>query len=224
MRHLLALALAVSAAILPTETARAQPPAVPAPANLRVTDLQIDRITVAWDPVGGAAGYSITPFGLDVGGSLPRSETTATTATVPNLVWDARYRITVRAFTPGLLYGDAAEIIVTTPTPDGYQRPTAPTNLRAERNVQGQIERFRWDAASGGHGPLTYLFFLDSPGFLPAGPVLRTSELSVSAEDLPVCDGCQYSPDQTIIVWVVAQDRRYWSPESNRVILTCCPF
>lgn len=218
------LGLAVAAGALPLPAAPAAAASgPPAPTGLRVTDLRMDSITIAWNPVAGASGYSVSTFGLDVGGTLPSSKTTATSITIANLVWDARYQITVWAFSAGLIYSDATTITVTTPTPDGYQRPTAPTNLRVERDDQGRAERFRWDAATGGFGPLRYLLHVESPGFLPTFTVL-TSGLTVPAVDVAVCDGCEYDPSQTFIVWVTALDRRHHSPDSNRVTLTCCPF
>jgi hypothetical protein len=220
---LLGLVVSATAVIVPTGAAGAAYSLPPTPTDLRVTDLRIDSITVAWNPVAGASGYSVSPFGVDIGGSLPRSTTTATTFTLSNLVWDARYRISVRAFNAGLLYGDAVTITVTTPTPDGYQRPTAPTNLRVERDAQGRAERFRWDASTGGFGTLQYVFYIESPGFLPTFTVL-TGGLTVPAVDVAVCDGCEFDPSQTFNAWVVAKDRRYQSPDSNRVTLTCCPF
>jgi len=60
---LLGLAVTVSAVILPAGPATAAFSGPPPPTDLRVTDLRIDSITVAWNPVDGASGYSVSPFG-----------------------------------------------------------------------------------------------------------------------------------------------------------------
>lgn len=202
-------------------TASTSPPGPPA--NLRVTELHIDSFAVAWDLVPGATRYSVSVFTLDHW-VRPTITIDATTARFHNALFDVQHRVSVRAYVPGHFYTDASTIIVATPLPEGYVKPTTPANLRLERNAQGEIELFRWDAATGGFGNLTYSLFIESPGFLPTYEADRTSALTSDADDHPVCDGCQYDPSQTIVLWVTANDRRYSSPPSQRLVLTCCPF
>jgi hypothetical protein len=103
--------------------------------------------------------------------------------------------------------------------------PGAPTELRIERDAQGFIQFFRWDRPVGVDGPLSYFLWMESdPQFFGPGAVENTSQLLVSAYETPVCDGCQYAPEQTIFVWVVAYNRHGYSPPSNRLTLRCCPF
>lgn len=103
--------------------------------------------------------------------------------------------------------------------------PNAPTNLRIERDTEGFIQFFRWDTPTGSDEPLTYYLWMDSePQFFGPGAVENTSGLFVEADLTPVCDGCQYAPEQTITVWVVARRGIQESPPSNRLTLACCPF
>lgn len=38
---------------------------------------------------------------------------------------------------------------------------TAPTNVRAGVDSQGQVTAIEWDASTGGNGPITYHVYLD---------------------------------------------------------------
>lgn len=211
------LALTMASVALSTPPATAGTGAPPAPpANLRVTDLHPTGFTLAWDPVRGAIGYEVWGY------RVSRLTTTGLTATYDRLLFDTSYTVFVTATVPGY-FGLTSKITVTTPLPDGYQPPSAPTNLRIERNALGELERFRWDASTGGYGTLTYLFHVEIPPFLSAGVWIRTTGLTADAIALPLCDGCEYIPNQTVIVWVTATDRRYTSPPSERIELTCCP-
>ncbi|MDG4796078.1 fibronectin type III domain-containing protein [Micromonospora sp. WMMD1082] len=228
-RHAIAISAAALALIVGVVSpsgvaAAAATAALPAPTNVRVTDLEIDSVTLAWDPVEGAVGYSVQTYGLDQGYDLPSIRTSTAGVTIPGLLWEARYQITIRALVNDWVAGDQAQIIVTTPTPDGYQPPTAPTNLRVERGPSGEIERVAWDAATGGRGTLNYVVYVDSPGFLTPGPVLQTRGLSATGYDVWVCHGCELGPNQIVIIWVRAKDLRHLSAESVRLTLHCCPF
>lgn len=104
--------------------------------------------------------------------------------------------------------------------------PPAPVNLRVERDAAGLIQTFRWDRPPGHEGHLHYHLWMESqPEFFSAAAVEGTSELFVPAHRTPACDGCEYAPEQTITVWVVARGPgNLDSPPSDRIVLACCPF
>lgn len=214
------LALALLAVVLSTQPATAVPSG---PDNLHVTDLRTDGFTVTWDPVARATSYSVVLFPLEPFGSYRKITTQETTETFDNLMFGVPYRVSVSARI-GFQSTAQSTITATTLWPDGYEPPSAPANLRVERDATGRIETFRWDPSTGGSGRITYEVHVDIPGFLDESVWVRTTGLTVAGDQLPICDGCEYDPSQVTIVWVTAKDVRMTSPPSNRLELTCCPF
>src|SRR5690606_7454721 len=214
------LALALLAVVLGTHPATAVPSG---PANLHATDLRTDGFTVAWDPVSRATSYSVVLFPLEAFGSYQKVTTKKTAETFDGLMFGVTYQVSVSARI-GFQSTAASTITVTTLWPDDYEPLSAPANLRVERDATGRIQTFRWDPSTGGSGRITYEVHVDIPGFLNQSVWVRTPDLTISGDQLPICDGCEYDPSQVTIVWVTAKDVRTISPPSNRLELTCCPF
>jgi hypothetical protein len=197
------------------------------PANLRVTDLEPELITLAWAPVTGAVDYRVQVIPLEAAAGYARFRTTNLTMTLDDLTWDIPYQVTVRAYVPSAYphsYTEASTIAVTTPLPDGYVPPGAPTGLRVERDAQGAIAQVRWDAADG-FGPLTYRVHLESEEVAELTGVFgHTTGLSFAADILPISGGW-LAPGQSVAMWITAVDQIYHqSPPSEALTLTCCPL
>jgi hypothetical protein len=221
------VALTATLAAVDAGPAAADDGAPEAPSNLRATDLAPERITVTWDPVAGASEYKVTVVPLEPFDGYTRLETDDPTVTLDDLTWDVPYKVTVRAFVPSAYpnwYTETSTITATTPLPDGYTPPSAPTGLRVERDSRGQITLVRWDAAEG-FGPLSYQLHLDSPDFPGmTGVWARTTRTSFDASLLPISGGI-LGPGQSVSLWVTATDQiRTRSPASERLTLTCCPL
>jgi hypothetical protein len=198
------------------------------PANLRVEGLAPDRFTVAWDPVTGAAEYKVTVIPLEPPGEYRRTGTEDTAITLQNLAPDVPYKVTVRAFVPSAYpssYSESSTILVTTPLPEGYVPPSAPADLRLERDASGAITLVRWDAPTQHFGPLSYRIHLESTDLAELTGIWgHTSGLSFDAGLLPITGGI-LGPGQSVTMWVTATDQVYnQSPPSQAVVLTCCPL
>ncbi|MGH8822962.1 MAG: fibronectin type III domain-containing protein [Jiangellaceae bacterium] len=199
------------------------------PANMRVTDLQPESITVGWDPVQGATEYSLVLIPLEAFGNYERTKTDELSFTFDDLTWDLLYRVTVRAFVPSAYpnwWTDISTVTARTLLPDGYVPPSPPTNLRVERDANGDITQILWDEATGSFGPFIYRLHLESPE-LPEidGVWASTNGTSVDADELPICDGCIFEPGQTLTMFVTATDRvPKVSPPSDPLTLVCCPL
>lgn len=201
------------------------PPA--APANLRATDVRPDSIAVAWDAVPHATEYRVTVVPLEAGAGFPFPTPSVTisglTAQLTNLTWDVPYNIHVRAFAAGFYpnrLSAATSIRVTTPLPDDYEPPGAPTNLRVEHDATGQAEVIRWDPpAQGSAGPFFYWVFLDNP--MTTGLLTQQYATSIRVEDTPIAGLGEPGAQST--VRIVASDRiSTLSPPAAPLVLTCC--
>jgi chitodextrinase len=83
-------------------------PQLPPPTNLRTTSVTCTSVTLAWNPVPGAARYDVFRNGALV------VTVTATTATVP-VSASTTYSFTVRARSATGLTGAPANLVATTP-------------------------------------------------------------------------------------------------------------
>jgi fibronectin type III domain protein len=204
-------------------------PSTPAPpANLHIEDLAPDRMTVTWSPVAGATEYKVAVIPLEPAGGYARTDTDDPAVTLTRLTADIPYKVTVRAFVPSAYpnwYSETSTIVATTPLPDGYVSPGAPTNLRTERDSRGMTTVIRWDAPAQAFGPLTYRVNLESPDSSDLTGIFgHTSQLSFDADDLPLNTGF-LAPGQTVAIWITATDRlNNASPPSQAIVLTCCPL
>lgn len=197
------------------------------PANLRVEGLEPEEITLAWDPVAGAAEYKVAVVPLEPFNGYARTDTDDLTVTLDDLTWDVPYKVTVRAFVPDAYpnwYSETSTVVATTPLPEGYFSPSAPSNVRIDRDSQGNPTLIRWDAADG-FGPLTYTVHLESPQQPDlTGMFGRTSGLSFDSQITPLAGGL-LQPGESVSIWVTATDQiRNQSAPSQRLTLTCCPL
>jgi hypothetical protein len=197
------------------------------PANLRVEVLEPELITLAWDPVAGAAEYKVAVTPLKPFDGYTRIDTDVPTVTLDNLTWDVPYKVAVRAFVPAAFpdwYSGTSTIVVTTPLPDGYASPTAPANLRVERDDQGNLDLIRWDPATG-FGPLVYWVHMESPDQPDLTGIFgHTSGLSFDASITPL-NGGVLQPGESVSIWITATDQiRNQSPPGARLTVTCCPL
>jgi hypothetical protein len=228
IRAAAAALLLVGAAVAQAGPASAQPAVPGPPANLRVTNLQPEQFTVAWDPVPGAIEYQVRALGS----AFAPWDTTQELTSTWFALWDTSYQVTVRAFVaidhePWTVYTEfSAPLTVTTPMPPDFELPSAPRNLRVERNNQGQITLIRWDPPVAGYGQLRYNLYFETPaepedlsGIWPANGdgTADPSQNPLGAE--------LYGPGQVITIRVTAVDRKNnESPPSEPLVLTCCPF
>lgn len=218
------------AGVAPPAAADIEAPAPPT--NLRITDLQPETLSVAWDATSGATSYSLTLFAPEpFCGTYYRRHTTASlTATFDSLNWDCPYRIGVRAYVPSNYpntFSEPATILVTTPLPEGYERPGPPSNLRAERDATGQLERVAWDPATVGFGLLAYQMYLEVEGIPELSGTLGSLSVGTSRDvERDLGDiGSVLEPGQTVTLWVTTADQtRTESPPSETLVLTCCPL
>ncbi|HEY8471362.1 MAG TPA: fibronectin type III domain-containing protein [Natronosporangium sp.] len=197
------------------------------PDNLRVESLAPDEMTVAWDPVPGAAEYKVTVIPLEPFGGYRRIDADDPTVHLDRLTWDVPYRVTVLAFVPTAYpnwYTETTEIVATTPLPDGYFLPTPPTNLRIERDYKGNVTFLRWDAGTGFGTPLVYDLQLESPQQPElTGTFDRISGQSIDLRTTPLLGGW-LRPGDTVSIWLTAVDKIRNRADSERVTLTCCPL
>lgn len=230
LSHLTAIAttLAVVAALVVVDAGPAAATTSPPepPSNLRVEGLQPDEMTLAWDPVAGAAEYKVAVIPLEPASGYARTDTDDPSVHLNRLTWDIPYKVTVRAFVPAAYpnwYSETSTIVATTPLPEGYAAPTAPTNLRVERDYRGRIALIRWDAATG-FGPLLYDVHMDSadqPDL--TGRFGRTSGLSFDPDITPLAGGIlQFGESVSIRITAVDQIRN--QATSAPLTLTCCPL
>ena len=213
-----------------TAAGAAEPP--DPPADLRVTDLQPEAMTIAWDKTPRAESYSVVLIALEVwcGTYYRHFTTTELTATFEDLNWDCPYRVGVRSYVPSNYphpYSELTTIEVTTPFPEGYEPPGPPSNLRAERDANGKILRVVWDPATEGFGLLVYQPYVDVEGY----PELSGRLGSFTAQTFRDVErdfadfGSILEPGQTVTVWVTTADQtRDESPPSEKLVLTCCPL
>jgi hypothetical protein len=197
------------------------------PDNLRVEVLEPEHITLTWDPVAGATEYKVAVIPLEPAKGYARTETGDPVVALDGLVWDVPYKVTVRAFVPTAYpnsYTDIATITATTPLPEGYTLPGAPTNLRVERDPRGELALVRWDAGES-TGPLRYQIHLESADVPElTGQWGLTTGLSFDANALPITGGL-LAPGQSVSMWVTATDQIYQqSPPSEAITFTCCPL
>jgi hypothetical protein len=189
------------------------------PANLRVVDLQPEQFTVAWDPVPGAAEYVVQLSGRD-----PRGNGIGLTATF-DAVWESTYQVSVRARVQHTYTAWSEPLTVTTPMPADFELPSAPLNLRVERD-RGEITLIRWDRPAHGYSALAYYLYFETPKEPEdlSGLWAITGELTADPSVNPI--GAHiYEPGQSMSLWVVARDRKgNTSPPSAPLVLTCCPF
>ncbi|TDE14381.1 fibronectin type III domain-containing protein [Jiangella asiatica] len=221
------LALTVGAVAIGAGAAKAADTPPAPPTGLRAVDVGTDSFSVAWDPVEGATTYHFSFIPLEPFAGYRRGETDQLTTMFTGLMFDVPYKVTVRAFVPSAYpnqYSDTATITVRTAVPEGYVLPSAPRDLRVERDASGRIERVRWDASAVGFGPLTYQLRLASAD-LPEvdGVWSTTSGLTVDAGDLPFDAGI-FTPGQQVTVSVTASDIRRNASPAAELTLTCCAF
>ena len=226
-----ALALAAAAAVPGAATAAPAGPPDP-PANLRVVDLQPESLTADWDPVPGATRYTGVLVAQEAfcGNYYRTFSTTQLSLDVDALNWDCPYRIGVRAFVPSAYphtYTELTTILVTTPFPVGYEPPGSPSNLRVERNANGQVERVRWDPATQGFGTLLYRLSVEVEGIPeldgPWGPPQAMTSRDVRQDVAEI--GSVLQPGQTLTLRVTTDDRaQVESPPGPPLVLACCPL
>lgn len=196
------------------------------PENLRVEVLAPEEITLAWDPVDGAAEYKVAVVPLEPASGYARTDTDDPTVHLDDLTWDVPYKVTVRAFVPAAYpnwYSETSAIVATTPLPEGYFAPSAPTNLRIERDFWGEVSLIRWDAATG-FGPLLYDVHMESadqPDL--TGMFGRTSGLSFDLRNTPLAGGWLQS-GESVSIWITSVDQIRNQAASQRLTLTCCPL
>jgi hypothetical protein len=227
-------AIATSLALASTVVLGAGAPAAGAdappdpPADLRVTDLAPDRLSVAWNPVPGATRYNVTLIPLEPFGSYVRTSTTGLSFAFSPLVWDLLYKVTVRAYVPSaypFVYSGTTAVTARTLLPEGYLPPSQPTGLRVERDPGGQITQVMWDASTGSAGPLSYQVHLESPEQPWINGVwVRTSENRIDGSAIPFNDGI-VAEGETLRLFVTATDRvPKVSPPSESLTMVCCPM
>lgn len=197
------------------------------PDNLQVEDLEPEHMTLTWDPVDGATEYKVAVIPLEAAKGYSRTETDDEVVALDGLTWDVPYKVTVRAFVPSAYpnwYTDVATITATTPLPEGYTLPDAPTDLRVERDSRGELSLIRWDAIES-FGPVSYQIHLASPDVRDLNGVFgRTAGLSFDPNSLPLVGGW-LAPGQSVSLWVTAIDELHQqSPPSEAITFTCCPL
>jgi hypothetical protein len=201
-------------------------PAPAPPSNLRVESLEPEEITLAWDPVAGAAEYKVAVIPLEPFGGYARTDTDDPTVHLDDLTWDVPYKVTVRAFVPAAYpnwYSETSTIVATTPLPEGYFAPSTPTNLRVDRDSQGRVTLIRWDAATG-FGPLLYDLHMESadqPDL--TGMFGRTSGLSFDLRTTPLAGGWLQS-GESVSIRITTVDQIRNQAASQPITLTCCPL
>jgi hypothetical protein len=224
-----ATSLAVTSTLVLLDTAPAAattdgPPEPPT--NLRIEVLEPEQITLAWDPVAGATEYKVAVIPLEPFGGYARTDADDPTVTVDDLTWDVPYKVTVRAFVPANYpdwYSETSTIVATTPLPEDYVFPSAPTNLRVDRDSRGTVTAIRWDAATG-FGPLTYSVHMESPQQPDlTGMFGHTGGLSFDATITPLAGGI-LAPGESVSIWITAADQIRNQAASERITLTCCPL
>jgi hypothetical protein len=223
----IAAGLAVTSTLVLVNTAPAAAAPAPAPpTNLRVELLGPEEITVAWDEVAGAAEYKVAVIPLKPFDGYSRTDTDDPTVHLDDLTWNVPYKVTVRAFVPAAYpnwYSETSTIVATTPLPAGYFAPSAPTNLRVDRDSQGRPTLIRWDAANG-FGPLLYDLHMESadqPDL--TGMFDRTSGLSFDLRTTPLAGGW-LQPGDSVSIWITSVDQIRNQAASQRITLTCCPL
>ncbi len=197
---------------------------LPWDANLRVTDLQQESVTVAWNKRAQAMHYSVGVQPLEACDTYQSLSTKDRTATITGLTPDCRYRIYVVAvvtLTQPYL-NPIAEIEVTTPPPDGYTFPEPPGNLRAELS-DGKVTGFAWDAANVSVGPVKYRFYTEP--VLITNPFATVTQTSLGSPDLDYFLGVIGAEGfSTVTVWVTTVDGIHnESAPSDELVLNCRP-
>lgn len=126
-----------------------------APVNLRVTQTGYDSIDLAWDAPAGASAvyYLIYRNGLWVDSSY------GTTGSARYLSAGTTHNIEVRARSADYSLSAPASVTATTRVDAGP--PTAPANLRVERDAWGRPVGLTWDASTDDRGVSTYRLFAD---------------------------------------------------------------
>lgn len=194
--------------------------------NLRITDLQQESFTVAWDARADVEFYRASVQVLEACDDdyYRSADTEGLTAAFSGLTPDCPYRISVVAVltaTPVYL-NPIARIEVTTPLPDGYVSPEAPSNLRAEL-IDGEAAGFTWDPANVSVDPVKYRIYME--------PVLQSNPFDTVTEtsfDGPSFDYFLITVEaggfSTVRVWVTTVDGIHnESAPSNEVVLSCQP-
>ena len=91
--------------------------------------------------------------------------------------------------------------------------PTAPTNVRAVLDSEGQVTAIEWDASTGGTGPITYHVYLDGSEI-----EMSWGELSVALP--PSClFECQAGSQTSVPVVVTAKSGGVESSPSEAITL-----
>ena len=189
------------------------------PTGLQAVDVQPESVTVEWETLDGAYEYIV---GINGRAS---AVTRNVTWTFTNLVWDQEYEVTVRAWVPSAYPNDYTDwsdpIRVVTPIPDGFQVPSAPTDLRPERDAQGEVATIRWDASAEGYGRLTYRLHAQGVGVVATA---SGSDLSADVFQMAFIE-CVVLPGETYTFWVTATDRAgNVSPPSDELTVTLPPW
>lgn len=206
------LALTMPAA-LPAAATDTGPPT--APTGLRVQNLSVGGVTLAWNPSTDDSGWLIYEVEISaLPRDLKRGATTEPTARFTSLVPGATYTASVLAV-DGDRNRSASASIQFTALFD-TTAPTTPGNLRAvTRN--GVLESIAWDA-SYDESPLQYLLFSGSSVIASSGPP------SISALELVVVQ-CLVQPGSTHTLTVQARDiHGNASGRSNPITVTFPTF
>lgn len=231
-----ALMLATAALSTASSTAAWADHRPDAPTNVRATQVEPDTFTVAWDAVDANVFYVVERFyvrsdGSRVSVSRARVYEGLTRTFQYNVEWGATYEVTVRARTrvsPVVLSPRSEPATVTTPLPEGYEPPSAPTNMRvAERNARGETTLIRWDAPAHGTEPLDYTLTMVQPALPPGSQTITSFSADTTFETgrIPINVGFFDEPGLTVTLWVTANDKAgEVSPRSEPIHLTCCPY
>jgi hypothetical protein len=185
------------------------PPAQAAdvPTDLQVTNVNYDRVDLAWQAPEGSriAYYLIYRNGLWVNSSY------GTTGSVQYLGAGTTHNIEVRA--RRMDYSLSAPVAVTATTRADAGPPSAPANLRVQRDAWGRATGLTWDASSDDRGVSNYWLFADGDNAFGGG--LGVSFLSLTDEFCTVFRG------QTYTFTVRARDLSgYMSPAGQSLTVT----
>lgn len=206
------LVAAGSAAAVPTD------PTLDRPGNVQATDVHAEGFTITWDALDGAVEY-IVRVRKDGTGHGSYQVTRETSATFGNLAWESDYDVSVKALIGGIpAYTEFSEPVwVSTPLPEGFEPPGAPTNLRVVHDADGFAAFIEMDPPEQGTGRLTLTLHAEGVGPISWGPSADLWELLFIS--------CVLEPGETYTFFATATDRAgNVSPPSESITVTMPPW